>query len=379
MFLSMKMKRSQLKEIVKSIVKEYLFEGFQTGEWWIDDDGTPQYADGDVGDVNHEAYVRQMLVYQVLSDFGIDGSDSGGYLDQYEDQIKQELIDDGALTEEELERWDDDPSSIILSKFDQISDIKDEEQRHWMFFLAYGSNTTHRGDARDYAMRYMGYKRVVTKGNKAWVQTHTLTPRDLVIIYKGLGEMIEEFDDVDDSKLVVDVEVRATNKSYYDIPYEVFSGKGLGKMRDYMKVVPWAGGDNQQIQEGMFRENKEWCVYEGTNQIVAVFEDGSRQVFEVAFGPTRGDDKDRWRTRAASKWASLARQLHGDVQLSEVGNPIQKSWKDCFKEALVLPEMKEFIRNPKKVKRVFDDKNRLKGFANKAASIIDPVNFTTTG
>jgi hypothetical protein len=373
----MKMKRSQLKEVIRAIVKQALKESFQTGEWWIDDDGSAQYADGDVGDVNHEAYIRQILVHDVLSDFGIDSHEGGGFLGDYEDQIKQELIDNGSLSQEELERWDDDPSSIILSKYDQISDVKDENQRHWKFFLAYGSNTTHRGDARDYGMKYMGYKRVVTRGNKAWVQTHTLTPRDLVAIYHGLQDMADEFED-DDAKLMVDIEVRATNKSYHDIPLEALGAKSAAAFRDYMKVVPWAGGDSSSIQEGYFRENKAWQVYEGSGHVVAMFEDNSRQSFEICFHNMMGEDKERWRQRAASKWTSIARKLHGDVQLSEVGNPIQKSWQQCFKEALEAPEMKEFIRNPKH-KKIFDDRGYPKKMAKKAATVMDPVNFTKTG
>lgn len=42
-----------------------------SGEWWIDDSGMAQYADGDVGDQNHEG----MALQAILSEHGIDVED----------------------------------------------------------------------------------------------------------------------------------------------------------------------------------------------------------------------------------------------------------------------------------------------------------------
>lgn len=42
-----------------------------TGEWWIDDTGMAQYADGDVGDLNHEA----MALQAILAEYDIDVED----------------------------------------------------------------------------------------------------------------------------------------------------------------------------------------------------------------------------------------------------------------------------------------------------------------
>lgn len=123
------------------------------------------------------------------------------------------------------------------------------------------------------------------------------------------------------------------------------------------------------IIEDYHRYHKEYRLYEGNKHIIAIFEDNTRLSFEVHFRNNRGEDKYKWRERACSRWKSLANKIHGDVQLSEGGNPIQKSWKDCFKEALQHPELQEFIRkNPHH--RIYPEEN---------SSIIDPINFTKMG
>ena len=90
--------------------------------------------------------------------------------------------------------------------------------------------------------------------------------------------------------------------------------------------------------------HKEYRMYEGNNHIIAVFEDNSRLMFEVHFHNNHGEHRDKWRRKAFSTWKSVANELHRDVQLTEAGNPIQKTWKECFEEALKHPKLNEFIR-----------------------------------
>jgi hypothetical protein len=84
-------------------------------------------------------------------------------------------------------------------------------------------------------------------------------------------------------------------------------------------------------------------------------------MFEVHFRNNHGEDRDKWRRKAFTKWKSLANEIHRDVPLNEVGNPIQKSWKQAFEEALKHPELQEFVRK------------------NSHQRIFDPVNFTQMG
>lgn len=99
--------------------------------------------------------------------------------------------------------------------------------------------------------------------------------------------------------------------------------------------------------------HKDYRLFEAHNKIVAIFEDNSRLEFEVHYHNKHGEDREKWRRRAFSKWKSLANEIHRDVQLTEVGNPVEKSWKQAFEEALERPELKEFIRTDAHV-RVFE-------------------------
>lgn len=107
-----------------------------------------------------------------------------------------------------------------------------------------------------------------------------------------------------------------------------------------------------------FRKGDGWTVYEGTNKISVIFEDGKQMSFDLTFRNKLREDKDKWRTSAASKWTSLAREIYNNPDLNEIGNPKLKSWEQCFQEALNDEKMKPFI---KEVDRT---------------PVFDPVNFT---
>ncbi len=100
----------------------------------------------------------------------------------------------------------------------------------------------------------------------------------------------------------------------------------------------------KRLMEDYHHLHKDYRLYEAFNKIVAIFEDNTKLEFEVHYHANRGEDKIKHRAKAASKWRTIATKLHNDVQLTDVGNPIQKSWKESFKAALDAPDMKEFIR-----------------------------------
>ena len=115
------------------------------------------------------------------------------------------------------------------------------------------------------------------------------------------------------------------------------------------------------LMENYGHSHKEYRMYEGHQHITAAFNDNSRLTFEVHFRNNHGEDRDKWRRKAFTKWKSLANEIYRDAPLNEVGNPMQKSWKQSFEEALEHPELQEFIRK------------------NNHQRVFDPVNFTQTG
>ena len=91
---------------LKELIKNFIYETLETGEWWIYPGGDVQFADGDVGDSGHEGYVIEYVAHEILSQFGVENTDPG-YIKQYHEEIKQSLIDDDDLTLEEINQWND--------------------------------------------------------------------------------------------------------------------------------------------------------------------------------------------------------------------------------------------------------------------------------
>lgn len=388
------MKKTQIKYLIESIVKETLGmmqEEHQRGEWWIDQYGDVDFADGDIGDANHEGVVIRTLAAEILEHFGVNDFDpEGGYLSEQEEEIKQALLDDDRLSEEELAIWDNQgsggqgPAAIILKKLIEDHVYPDPKQAEDALFIAYGSNTR---DARNYAMKHWKWKIMKASGGQnIEIMTWHLTADDLAIVVKGIWEIMEESneDDPEDSDNEVgednykgpriNLSVYASGKRFTDIPLAVLEKKLPSAINTYGT----GAGMKENIQEEFHHLHKEYRLYEGRNKIVAIFEDNSRIAFEVHFRDNHGEDREKWRHKALTSWKSLANEIHRDVQLSEVGNPIEKTWKECFREALKDPKMKEYMRAPHH-QRVFDDKGYPAKIQGKPAPCIDPVNFTQMG
>jgi len=383
-----------IRKLVKTIVNEVInvmSEEHERGEWWIDDSGQATYCDNQVVDQGHEAVVVHSLIREVLSHFGID-EDEPGELAGYEESIKESLLSDGRLDDEELAGWDNmkgakynGPAEIIIKKLLEDKAYTDPKQAEDAVYIAYGSNTR---DARDYAMKYWNWKIMKTAGAEIEIQTWHLKPEDLGVIVRGIWEIMGE-DDSDnpedsDNEIGedgypgprVNVTVQASGKRFSDIPLAVLEKKMPSSLINYKSGadVGWT----ESLNESYHHLNKEYRLYEGHRHIVAIFEDNTRLKFEVHFRDKRGPDKEKWRRRAFSKWKTLANEIHSDVQLTEVGNPVQKSWKECFKEALKHPELQEFMRHSPHHK-VFDDRGYPAKVQGKPAPCMDPVNFTPRG
>jgi 2'-5' RNA ligase len=50
--------------------------------------------------------------------------------------------------------------------------------------------------------------------------------------------------------------------------------------------------------------------------------------------------------KVTGQWISAAKKLHNNLDINEAGNPIHKSWYDCFKEALNNEKIKPYINIP---------------------------------
>lgn len=225
-------------------------------------------------------------------------------------------------------------------------------------------------------MEHDKWKHMKASGDKIEVTTWELRAEDLRMIIKGIKGIMNQDPNQDttndpDATLGkdgyagprVDLTLAGKKKQFKNVPLGILEKCLPSRMRNYEKGKNPELAGPEELQESYHHLHKEYRLYEGNRHIVAIFEDNSRLVFEVHFHEKRGEDKEKWRRRAFSKWKSCANEIRRESQtLNEAGNPTTKSWKQCFEEALKHPKLQEFVRDPKKHKRVYP--------------VMDPVNFT---
>lgn len=214
--------RKLIKETNRSILETQL-----RGEWWIDESGTAVFADGDSGDINHEGYVIQHLTNEILDFLGIENQDIGT-LNNYKEEIKQVLIDDGYLdNENSIEQYNKDSARITLHYLISKKFKDDEKQLMDAFFIAYGS---YSGDAREYALKYLRWKRM--KGDV--IETQFLTSSDLSIISSGINDAYgDELSYDEEGRTTFEIEVRSTRSYYTNVPLSVIESKNPTKLNQY--------------------------------------------------------------------------------------------------------------------------------------------------
>lgn len=335
-----------IKNIIETVVSRIINESFQTGEYWITDDGSTIYCDIDVGDQGHQGVIIEHCAREILSHFGIDIDDSG-LLGDHEESIKGILISDGRLSTEEIEEWDrKSPSEIILRKLIEDKVYPSDKQASEALYISYGGTSSR--DPREYGLEYLHWKISKTFSNRMEVQTWTLTEKDLSIIVRGLNDIWEdnsEDDDIpEDERDLVNITVYKTGKVYHDIPLSVLEKGLVSRVIGFRKEQPWMA---ENINEDYHHSHSDYRILEGDKLITAIFNDNSRLQFEIHFRDKKGrENKEKHRKQAVSKWKSLASKIHNESkELNEVGNQQELSWKECFSQALQDPELQEFIRD----------------------------------
>lgn len=184
------------------------------GEWWIDDSGQVLFADGDIGDMNHEMYVLDGLTRSILDAVGGIPYDEefAGPIDNYDVALRGALHVPAEAPAEAL-RAALEASVMLL--------WPDEAQRAAALDAAYDLT-----DAREYAIQYNGWKRL--KGTN--VETWTLTKEDLDCIVCGIDDASGgELSD----KTKFFIEVRANGKCFSDVPWGVLQEAGPLELRAY--------------------------------------------------------------------------------------------------------------------------------------------------
>ncbi len=184
-----------------------------SGEWWIID-GSAQYADGDTGDMNHEAYVIDAVRAQYVGDEmeDVDWEDFEQKL--FKDKIRetnQSFADNESYYRERLK--------IIDAALKELG-MSDEEIK-----IARGE-----GDGRLYGAREWGWKRMEGRN----IETFTLTSDDLQSIANGIYDAY--FDGENEENIANEefyIYVYSNKKWYHDIPFSVISKGNPMALREF--------------------------------------------------------------------------------------------------------------------------------------------------
>lgn len=148
------------------------------GEYWFDEYGDTMYADGDIGDMNHESYVMDRCAGMVLSEFDLYDWESPINLDEYIDEII-EIIWAHGYDEEEIK---DDPYAAIINYLKNHTSMKGPIED--IVYLAGGRG----GDGREFAIKEWGWSRV----HGRYIEVKELTPEQLKIVARGISNGLQE-------------------------------------------------------------------------------------------------------------------------------------------------------------------------------------------
>ena len=235
------MKTKQLKQLIRAIITETLqqLNEAENGEWWIYPGGSAQFADGEVGDSNHEGYVIDHVSNEIYEHFlGHEPGYSLGYLSQYEDDLFKSLQREGRLTEQDIETWErgGGPTEVLIEKLLEDNVYRDKAQAEFAVYIAWGSSSY---DARDYAMKYLGWKRMTTSKNYGTdIQTWFLRDSDLQDIKHGIYDAWGDSEE-EDANHKVTIEVRSNNKTFSDIPLSELDTATVSDLATYQRGLAW--------------------------------------------------------------------------------------------------------------------------------------------
>lgn len=209
------------------------------GEHWIDEDGNLMYADGDIGDMNHEAYVIQRARNEIAGDEWNQGEfvNWEGFQESIASQILQAAKTNQAL-QQEIESEIGDIYTTLPQELIGYDYIDNE-------LLKRGINAEllniaqDRGDARVFGMKTWGWKRVMNN----YVETFVLTYKDCQVIARGLGEIVP---DDEDGKTKWNVEIVSNRQYFTNIPLSVIE-QGPQAISSYSRQATSSGWYNRII------------------------------------------------------------------------------------------------------------------------------------
>ena len=235
------MQNKILLEVQKVLYKDIILteSEFTKGEWWIDNYGSVHFADIDIADDGHASIAHQYILvdfYNIFdiptdSDYGLQG------ISENENHFKEYFVSEGVFEENEEDpkyiAFTEDPYDFVYEYSLKSKKIlhhynNDPEQLKRALSICSSGGASY--DARDYAMDYLGWKRV----SNNWVETKTLSSDDMTIISRGLGNILGDYDE-DDDEYTINIEIRANKKILDDVPLSLIDKANPALLKKYIQ------------------------------------------------------------------------------------------------------------------------------------------------
>jgi hypothetical protein len=197
------------------------------GEYWLDD-GQAIFADGDVGDMNHELSVIQRATTELIDAIRESDNPKVDGLEEVLEADEEYGIDpigardalanwaDGKLGDGTDGTWTEEEVDDLYETITKALGIEEE-----LLDVALGNMA----DARDYGLEQYGMVRMA--GNS--LQTFKLDRGQLEQIASGIYDAHD--DKAEDQ--TYDIEVMATGKFYTGVPWSVIDAGDMAALRDY--------------------------------------------------------------------------------------------------------------------------------------------------
>jgi hypothetical protein len=191
-----------------------------SGEFWVDDMGQAVYADGDIGDKNHEMIVIESILYG----HDVDPEEYEADYSTIAKVINKVLSLQPLWSEEEM-------LPNLKEEFDEFTDDQLENLIGEAPLFTKDELAVLEGDmdARDYGLKYLGWIRI--KGNE--VQVYELTDGDqLKTVINALYDQ-GEIEDEPEAEETFNIEVIKTKVYYTDVPMSTMEDGNLSSLRVY--------------------------------------------------------------------------------------------------------------------------------------------------
>lgn len=226
-----------MRTTIKHLISEtkLLLEMQMRGEWWIDDSGSAMFVDGDIGDMNHSAYVVDMVSRELLDMLGIDSNDEYVSLEEWFENIYEIISDD--WSEKDQRAWDEGYQYALIQIYLENKFGVEYNGVPISKMLEVSQDTIMMEgdiDPRDYAMQYLHWIRVINNIAQVWELNRTILKNMSNGLWDAYSDELDGYDEqIEEDQPTFDIESLKTGTLYEDVPFGIIDSANVSGLNAY--------------------------------------------------------------------------------------------------------------------------------------------------